>query len=53
MTNKIYRSSTGIPSEERALLEQTYVVMSFKTIYENTFTIMVIERNTNKVLYKH
>lgn len=27
--------------------------MSFKTIYENTYTIMVIDRDSCKVLYRH
>jgi hypothetical protein len=29
------------------------IIMSFKTIYENTYTIMVVDRDTCKVLYKH
>lgn len=34
-------------------MPSTTIVMSFKTIYENTYTIMVIDRDTCKVIYKH
>lgn len=33
--------------------QKTLIIMSFKTIYENTYTIMAIDTESCKVIFKH